>query len=385
MKKTEFLRSGDTIGITAPSDGNVKETDFVRLENGKLNLEERGYRVVETPDVRRSERGRSADGAVRAKEFMGLVEDPEVAWIVAAKGGDFLLEMLPHLDFDVIRRNPKWIQGYSDNTGILFPVTTLCDIPTVYGCNFNDFGMAEWHPAVAQNLEILEGKREQQRSFPFYEAEFVDRVTGLEGYDAREPACLRLVCGGMQEGNVADGARKCATGQQAEAAGQHTTPRQVDCASQMPGEAAPEARISGRVLGGCLDVLLNLVGTRFDGTKEFNRRYRKEGVLWYLETFALSAERVAMGLWQLRQAGWFDQARGFVFGRPCFFQSDYGYSFEEAVEGALGDLGVPVVTGADIGHRAPQMTMLNGIPAEFIYQEGKGRLSYGLAGAFENR
>lgn len=337
-----FLVKGDGIGVTAPSDGNSKPTDFVRLENGKMNLEERDFHVTETASVRSSVRGRSADAKTRAEEFMSLVEDKDVKWIISAKGGDFLVELLPYLDFEKIRKNPKWIQGYSDNTGILYPVTTLCDIPTVYGCNFNDFGMAEWHPAITDNLEILMGMRTEQKSFDFYEAEFTDRVTGLEGYAATEPVCLKSLGG--------------------------------------------EERVTmqGRLLGGCMDVLLNLLGTPYDGTKEFNRRYGKEGVLWYLETFALSAERLTTGLWQMRQAGWFERAKGFIFGRPCFFSSEYGISFEEAVESALGDMELPIVTGADVGHRAPQMTMINGMPAAFSYEEGKGRLHYEMAGTSEN-
>ena len=334
MIELKVLQRGDRIGITAPSDGNSKTTDFVRLEHGKMALEERGYRVRETASVRKSERGRSADAITRAEEFMSLITDPDIRWIVAAKGGDFLLEMLPEVDFDLIRKNPKWIQGYSDNTGILYPITTLCDIPTVYGCNFNDFGMVPWHSALTVNLEILEGKRQEQKSFAFYEAEFPDRITGLEGYQVTEPVCLR----------------------------------------SLQGEE--EVSMSGRLLGGCMDVLLNLLGTPYDGTKGFNARYSKEGVLWYLETFALSAERLTMGLWQMRQAGWFERATGFVFGRPCFFRSDYGISFEEAVENALGDLELPIITGADIGHRSPQMTMINGYPATFQYAEGKGKLFY---------
>lgn len=346
MKKLRFLQPGDGIGITAPSDGNSKPTDFARLENGKMNLEERDYRVRETADVRTSDRGRSVDAKARAEEFMSLIKDPDIRWIVCAKGGDFLLEMLPYLDFEKIGANPKWVQGYSDNTGILYPMTTLLDIPTVYGCNFNDFGMLNWHPALTANLEILEGKRKEQESFDLYEADFQDRVTGLEDYACTETVQLQALCGADPE--------------------------------------TDSLTMKGRLLGGCMDVLLNLLGTPYDGTKGFLERHAGEPVIWYLETFALSAERLTMGLWQMRQAGWFDQAAGFVFGRPCFFRSDYGSTFEEAVKSALGDLGLPIVTGADIGHRAPQMTMINGFSASFTYQDGKGRLTYELEGTSED-
>ncbi len=40
-----------------------------------------------------------------------------------------------------------------------------------------------------------------------------------------------------------------------------------------------------KAVRGCVDVLLNLVGTRFDKTKEFVHKYKEDGILWYLESF----------------------------------------------------------------------------------------------------
>ena len=70
----EYLKSGDNIGITAPSAGFGEQTDIVRLESAKLTLSERGYNLVETDSVRQCEKGRSADGRKRAEEFQQAVE-----------------------------------------------------------------------------------------------------------------------------------------------------------------------------------------------------------------------------------------------------------------------------------------------------------------------
>lgn len=334
MKKIEYLQKGDKIGISAPSDGFSENVDFVRLENAKMNLEEKGYSVVETASVRKSMKGRSASAKKRAEEFMELMKNSDVKYIVSACGGDFLMEILPFLDFNEIASYPKWIQGYSDNTGLIFPITTLCDFPTVYSGNIGDYGMANWHKAVHQNLEILEGKLFSQKNFDLHETEFTEKVTGLEGYKLTEKVKYELL-----------------------------------------GEAK-EAEFSGRLLGGCLDVLMNLCGTKYDKTEAFVKKYQKEGILWYMESFALSSARLEMALLQLKEAGWFHGARGFLFGRPCFFKEEYETSFNEAVMNVLGDLGLPIITGCDIGHRPPRLTMINGLLATVKMDEEEFRLSY---------
>ncbi len=330
----KFLDKGCFIGVTAPSDGNKKETDLVRLEHGKKQLEDKGYSMIETAHVRSSEKGRSADGRTRASEFHELIENDKVQWIVAAKGGDFLVEMLPYVDFNKIKANPKWIQGYSDNTGINFTITTNCEVASLYGCNFNDFGMEQWHKALADNLALLEGKSLVQTSFDLYEDGFHDRVTGLEGYVLEKPTYWRNI----------------------------TTQDKIT--------------MSGRLLGGCLDVLLSLVGTRFDNTNQFVNQYKEDGILWYLESFSLNSESVTRGLWQLKEAGWFDYVKGFIFGRPAFFDSESDIPYDEAVLSVLGEFKVPIILEADIGHKAPQMTLINGAIATINSEGGKGSIHF---------
>lgn len=323
-----YIKKGDRIGVTACSGGKTGQVDFIRLDSAARKLKERGYEVTETPDVRTEEKGRSAPAAVRAAELHTLAENPEVSWVIQACGGDYLAEMLSFADFEKIKKHPKWYQGYSDPTGLLFSITTNCDMATVYAGNYGDFGMESWHRCLEENVAILEGIDVVQQSFPLYKNGFAERITGYEDY-------------------------------------QEDTPVRWEC-------AGGTAKLTGRLLGGCLDVLMDLVGTRFDKTAEFCERYKEDGILWYLESFALSSERLTCGLWHLKEAGWFRYATGFVFGRPTFFSSDYDISYQEAVEAVLGDLGLPIVYEADIGHKAPRMTMINGAKAEVTVENGKG-------------
>lgn len=327
----KWIKKGDMIGVTAGSAGKTELVDLIRLDSAARQMTDRGYRVTETPNVRKEERGRSASARVRAEQLHSLVENPDVTWVIQACGGDYLVEMLSYVDFEKIRNYPKWHQGYSDPTGLLFSITTNCDLATVYAGNFGDFGMKKWHQCLEENVAILEGNSLVQKSFPLYKNGFAKWITGYEDY-------------------------------------QEDTQTAWEC----DGESAV---LSGRLLGGCLDVLLELVGTRFDKTVEWCERYKEDGILWYLESFALNAERLTCGLWHLKEAGWFRHANGFVFGRPALFSEDSGVSYREAVEAALGELHLPIVYEADIGHKAPRMTMINGAAARIAVEKGKGNVT----------
>lgn len=345
----DFIAKNDLIAVAAPSDGNREITDYNRLDNAVLNFRNRGFQVIEGPLVRKSEKGRSGSGKDRGEELNKLLENKDVKWIVGTKGGDFLVEMLPYFDYEAIKKHPVWYQGFSDNTGLTFTITTLCDIATIYGNNFNSFGMSEWHPSLESNLKVLkgenplpggdilavgtslEGKAVSQDSFDLYEDGYYDRITGLEGYVLTKPVILKQIAG--KEGEP----------------------------------------VTGRLLGGCLDVLLNLCGTRFDNTASFIEQYKEDGILWYLESFALSSDSLTRGLWQLKEAGWFQYAKGFVFGRPAFYEENYGISYEEAVTSVLKD--VPLIINADIGHKAPSITVVNGSMGSFVCRDGRGSLT----------
>lgn len=370
-----FIKKGGTIGITALSDGNKKDTDFIRLNSAKEKLRAKGYKLMETAHVRSSYKGRSTDGKTRADEFAELIKNKDVMWIISAKGGEYLMEMLPFVDFNMVKDYPTWIQGYSDNTGITYTVTTNCDMATVYGCNFNDFGMESWHKAISDNLPILEGNSITQTSFDRYEDGFFDRITGLEGYNLGKQVYWRNIIGNIAEnrtgntaGNTTGNIAENTAGNRAENITVNTT---ENIAENTTGQ---EVTVSGRLLGGCLDVLLNLVGTKYDKTVPFLEKYKEDGILWYLESFSLNSEALTRGLWQLREAGWFQTAKGFVFGRPAFFDEEGEISYEEAVLTAIGELQVPVILDADIGHKAPAMTIINGVIGTITCIDGKGSL-----------
>jgi muramoyltetrapeptide carboxypeptidase len=69
----------------------------------------------------------------RAEEFMQYVHDPEVDCIMAVRGGYGVMRILPQIDFDAIRANPKVIMGFSDITALVNPVYQLSGVIAFHG------------------------------------------------------------------------------------------------------------------------------------------------------------------------------------------------------------------------------------------------------------
>ena len=71
-------------------------------------------------------------------------------------------------------------------------------------------------------------------------------------------------------------------------------------------------------------------------------------------------------------AGYFKNCKGIIFGRPLFIRNDYDIDFNQTVIDILGDLNIPIICGADIGHVSPQVAMVNGAIVEITSNNGKG-------------
>ena len=331
----EFLKEHDTIGVTAPSDGITDEVKLKRLDNAIKNFEEKGFNIKETPNVRCSVKGRSSSSKERAEELESLYKDDNVKTIITSGGGDFLLEMLSELDFNVIKDNPKWLQGYSDPTGLLFTITTNLDIATVYSDNFKTFGMEPWHKSLENNLEILKGNIIEQTSFSKYE-EDKKLITGLEPFNLTKKVYWK----NLNNEEVIN--------------------------------------IKGRMIGGCLDLITELFGTRFDKTKDFLEKYKDDGIIWYFDVCELSSESLIRTLWKLKDNGYFKYTKGILFSRVYACNSYYDISYEEAIYESLKDLNIPIIINADIGHVSPRMTIINGAIATITSSKGKGKIKFEL-------
>ena len=128
--------------------------------------------------------------------------------------------------------------------------------------------------------------------------------------------------------------------------------------------------VSGRLIGGCLEVLAPLAGTPYADVPAYGRAHADEGLLVYLEVCEYGAYNACRLLHGLRYAGWFD-TRQRRPGRPhAGARTTTDLTQLQAVEDALGDLGIPVVAEMDIGHTQPFLPLVNGASARVVVRDG---------------
>lgn len=325
MRYPTFIQKGDQIGFAAPSFGCAMEPYRTAFDHSLEVWKQLGYSVKLGPNCYASEGiGISNTPKKCAEEFQQMYKDHSTAALLSCGGGELMCEILDHIDFcELANAVPKWYMGYSDNTNLTFLFVTLTDTAAIYGPNAGAFGMEPWHPSIQDALDLLQGKRLQMKNYPFWEKESLkDEEHPLESYHVTEPFQLKTY---PEKGNIT---------------------------------------MSGRLLGGCLDCLSHLVGTRFDKVVEFADKYAEDGILWFLEACDLNTMEIRRSLWNLKEAGWFEHVKGFLIGRPRIFgEPVLGLDQYEAVTGILGEFDVPILMDLDIGHVAPMMPLITGAVA----------------------
>ena len=271
----KFLKPGNTIGICAPSSG-IEDNDL-SYEISLSNLKNEGYKIIETKNVRTGKTP-SSDAITRAKEFNELMQRDDIDFIYSASGGDLLMEILPYIDDEIIKEKisqgkAKWFAGYSDPTTLLYYLTTKYDIATLYGTNAGSLAQNDLHICLQNALKILKGEIVKQESFDKCErATWEEKKANVgNGYLLNTDVCWKTPNGDVD--------------------------------------------LKGRLIGGCIDCFVFFSGTKFDYTKEFIERYKDDGIVWYFDNFALNTYELYSELWTLKNSGWFEYAKGFVFGR----------------------------------------------------------------------
>lgn len=182
MKYPKFIQKGNCIGVPTPSASGGEKLSNQRLLQAEKYFLSQGFELVLSKNLFSCQMGRSASAQDRAKEINDMFSSDDVDCILCCDGGDFLVEILPFVDFSLLVSHPKFVVGFSDPTGLLYPITTKYDIATIYGHNYSNFGALELHQSELNFLEFLTGNLILQESYDMYQNEFVPRVTGLEGY-----------------------------------------------------------------------------------------------------------------------------------------------------------------------------------------------------------
>ncbi|MBS0444451.1 MAG: LD-carboxypeptidase [Proteobacteria bacterium] len=314
--------------MTAPSSG-VRQPLQARLDLVLSHLRHQGFVVEEGRCLREEHDNASAPAIERAAELNAALLRPDIAAVMPPWGGERAIEVLPLVDWPALAvAEPKWLLGYSDVSTLLLPLLLRAGWAGAHGPNLMDRGPAQNDPLTAGMLDLL-----------------------------MRPS----LSGAKLESSVSN------------------TPAWVDWAEhpdagwefmkttrwQVLGEERPVA-FAGRLVGGCLDTVSRLAGTAYGDIPDFVGRHAAEGVVLFLENCELNPTECLRALISLRWQGWFDGLAGLMLGRSAApeVSTAQGLDYVGALRAALGGLPYPVLYDLDIGHCAPQFTLVCGALAE---------------------
>jgi len=329
LVKPEALRPGDRVAIVSTSWGGPAVFPH-RYEAGKRYLADAfGIVAVEMPHALRDADWLDRNPKARAEDINAAFADPSIKGIIASIGGDDAVRLIPHIDLDVIVRNPKVFLGYFDPTILHFGCLKagLCSFygPTIMSGFAENGGMHAYaetslRKAVFQTTPIGEIEPNRQgwtvEHLPWKDPENQNRHRKL-------------------------------------------TP------STGPRTLQGRSTVQGHLIGGCAEVLEMLKGSDWWPPAE----YWSSAILFY-ETSeeAPAATQVLRWLRNFAAQGILHRLSGIVLGRPGG-QTDEAYRQEQelSVVRALDEAGLqnlPVLAELDFGHTDPIATLPYGVMAE---------------------
>src|SRR5699024_6771917 len=149
------LKTGDKIGVTAPSSG-VEEHLHLLLHKAKENVEKAGFKVIAGDTIWTEDKATSAPKEKRAEELISFFEDESISAIIPPWGGQFLMETLPLIDWALLKKLPaKWILGYSDISTLSFVYTPITGNVSAHCTNFNELSAPKWDDVTSKWTEVL--------------------------------------------------------------------------------------------------------------------------------------------------------------------------------------------------------------------------------------
>ncbi|MCM1121795.1 MAG: LD-carboxypeptidase [Eubacterium sp.] len=350
MRYPKFLEKNGTIAFVAPSFGCAMEpykSGFLRAQE---KWQEQGFSMEFGPNCY-VEQGVGISnkpekcGAELTEYYCNITSD----CMISCGGGELMCEILDYVDFDRIRKaNPKWYMGFSDNTNMTFLLATLCDTASIYGPCASSFGMKPWHQSLEDAMMLLQGQKLTMQGYDMWEKESLkDEEHPFEPYHLTETTVMKYI---LPDGRTNIASLSCKK--------EHTESEEMT----MRAEEEIAIDFSGRLLGGCMDCLVNLLGTKFDKVNEFTEKYREDGILWFLEACDLNLMSIRRTMWQMEHAGWFKYCKGFLIGRPRIGMGveEFGIDHYQAIYEMLKKYHVPVIMDVDIGHLPPMMPLVCG-------------------------
>lgn len=309
LVKPRRVKEGDTVGIVSPSSPLFEEAKLTFVSRW---LEKLGLKAKFSKNAMKRDGDLAGSVQERVSDLHDMFADPEVNAIMALRGGTGSLMLLDGLDYSLIRKNPKVFIGFSDITGLLIPIHQQTGLVTFHGPNASSFFESEY---TYNNFKRV-----------LFEPGVIGELPSPEGQDGFNPSIPPF------RTPLFDGV----------------------------GE--------GPLVGGCLTLLKQLVGTAHD--------LNTDGCILFFEEVGEEPHSIDLMLTQLKLAGKLDNLAGIVVGEclECIpgkskrNRSELNYSVLAMLKENLSSLNIPVLYGPRFGHSKLKLTLPIGVKARLAIE-----------------
>lgn len=310
------LEKGDKVAIVSLSSGLLGEENFIhKYHIAKERLEkEFGLEAVVMPNALKGVEFVYNHPDLRAKDLMDAFKDPSIKGIICAIGGEDTIRLLPYIDYDVIRNNPKIFMGYSDTTINHFMMQKT-GLVSFYGPSImTDFGeyvkMFDYTKNAVLNILFNDATGLEIKSSEYWSSDFIP--WGIENIN-----------------------------------------KQKELRKEMHGYEVLQGNglVTGKVIGGCIDVFMMAVGTEIWPTKE---EWQDKILLIETSEEKMSPSYLTWFLRNLGAQGIFKLVKGIIVGKPA--EEAYYEEYKDSIIKVLKEYNcetLPVLYNINIGHSYP--------------------------------
>ncbi len=319
MKKPNRLKRGDTVAIVSLCRGILGEDWAIhKLDIAKQRLEsDFGLKVVVMPNALKGVDFLYNHPELRAKDLMDAFENKEIKAIFDAIGGNDSIRLLPYINFDIIKNNPKIYTGFSDSTSIHF-MLNKAGICSYYGASvMNNFAEYVKINDYTKNaiINILFKPAKNQQILPSSVCSYKKDIVWWKPENI----------------NVERKFYKDEHGYEL-----------------LQGKGI----VRGKLIGGCIDVFENIIGTKI-----WPKLASFKGKILCLETSDedMPASTLEALLRNLAAQSIFDVINGVIIGKPASeeFYEEYKQAYKKVIGFEAKRPDLPILYNVNFGHAEP--------------------------------
>ena len=298
------IRPGATFAVISPASAPKPE----RLGRGLDYLRSKGFKIKEGPNLRGKNKYLAGYGPEQLADIHWAFEDDGIDAIICSRGGYGTPRFLDDLNYELIAQHPKFFIGYSDITALQCALAVETGLVTISGV------MAAVEMAAEEGID------------PYTEQVFWDLISKpMTGQVLKNP-------------------------------------------SDMPHAILSPGKWEGPLIGGCLSLFNNLMGTPYFPDVS--------GGIMVLEDIGENAQHLDRMLSQFKMAGFFhgeDRINGLMLGQfiDTWENGDEDdFLLDELVRDIIGDVDFPIVSGVAYGHGMRKMTLPLGAQVKLNGNDG---------------